>query len=608
MQPVGIAPSLIDQTEFEQPQVRLIKRVLQACIREQLLSYTLYDQVLCIALPRLHKTIVIDQVRRSSLQKFKMKGVVKLAANDQTVALTDLHYLLSLLTTELQDSIEPVQWQVFLDEMDNCAVHDALSVKHMKKYNEHLAQIIQQSGQSTLIDFLRTHYSAEQQVLFFEQWAASGHPYHPCHKTKLGFNQQAVLKFSPEFNQDITLHVAALAKTAAHTASLDEALDYSAWFAQQFPQQWLAYQTKLSQHNLSSSDYLPMFIHPWQYENVVKQLFASLLTAKQLLVFTDIGLLTKASSSFRTLIAKEAGGKPHIKLPVAVHSTSTLRTVSPASVRNGPACSKIIRAILAKESNISRYCKLAEDICGVHIAGYESDIARHLSVLYRENPAAYVNDKQMPMMVAALFETSPASKLPLFIELLHNAVGKELSAAKAYFDSYCAVKLQAFLDFLLLYGIALDAHQQNTLTVFEEDKPVFMITRDLGDIRIHTPTFKQAGLQFDAYPSAIMTDDADEVTKKFLHCVIQYHLGELVVVLAEHYQVPEVEFWRIVKDNILKRFAAVQDRISAERFQQVCDVIFAENLKLKGLMRMRMENQNTKYSYIDFNNPLRTED
>ncbi len=309
MQQVGMTSQLTDQTALKSSQ-RLIQRVLQACVREQLLSYTLYEQVLRIDLPRNHKSIVIEQVCRSSLQKFKMKGLVKLVAAKQVVVLTDLRYLLSLLTIELHDLVEPAQWQVFLDEMDNCATHDVLSVRHMKQYNEHLAQTIYRSGQTSLVDFLRAQYSVEQQVVFFEQWAASGHPYHPCHKTKLGFNKQAALKFSPEFNQDITLHLVAIAKTAAHMASLNGDLNYSEWFAQQFPEQWLLWQENLQQHHLLGDDYLPMFIHPWQYENVVKKLFAPLIATKQLLILTDVGLITKASSSFRTLIAKEANGKP----------------------------------------------------------------------------------------------------------------------------------------------------------------------------------------------------------------------------------------------------------------------------------------------------------
>lgn len=594
---------LIDQVKPVSDESRVIKRLLNACVRERLLSYKLQQQRLTIDLPHNKKKIVIDHVRNDSLQKFKMKGEVKLISGDQSFKLTELQTLLVVITQELQDSIEPKQWQVFLQEMKQCAVHETLSFNQAKKYNEHLKKLIQQSGHLTLIDYLREHYSAEQQIVFFEQWAASGHPYHPCHKTKLGFNTEAILQYAPEFHQDIVLHLGAMAKSVASVISLGNVFDYCAWFAAEFPDQWVAWQAKLQTLNLSSTDFVPFFVHPWQFQNIVKPLFSELFTREKLFVFTDVGLSTKPSSSFRTLIPADT--KAHIKLPVAVFSTSTLRTVSPASIHNGPACSKLLRDILAKEDEISRYCRLAEDICGVHVLGYESDTARNLSVLYRQNPVHHLQAQQMSILVAALFEISPATQLPLFIELLQNAVGPELEAAKKYFMQYCQVKLRAFFDLYLLYGIVLDAHQQNTLTVFENNHPVFMIIRDLGDIRLHMPTLNAAYGDFQVYPSAITTNDVDEATKKFIHCILQYHLGELVIMLADYYNVPETEFWSIVKQTILERFEAIRDRISPEYLQQISNMIFAEKWRLKGLMRMRMHNQNTDYIYIDFNNPLR---
>lgn len=583
----------------------LIKRLLNACLREQLLKCSIQGDTAFIPLPRSRQLLLAKKVQQFHLGKLKFQDDIILISQDKFSIVETTQDLLKLIHIELQEQINPSDWEQFIKEIDNCTLNSALTKRFTTLFNQSLKKEITKTNAPDFVDYLNYHLTTEQQLRFFERWAAQGHPYHPCHKTKLGFNVKAYLKFSPEFHQDIPIPLVALHKEETHVEEEASLLNYNAWFESQFPDILKAFKARLESMNLSSTDYQPIFVHPWQYENVLTKLFANLIEKNRLILFKDITLSTKASLSFRTMIVNESVTLPHIKLPIAVRSTSAMRTITPASIQNSPKLSAILKKIFLREPEIAAVCKIAYESYGLHVKHAQSDIVKHLSILYRQNPAIYVTQQQLPIVVAALLEKSPATALPLYIEILQKAVGKTLEAAKQYFNQYCRITIKAYLDLFLIYGIALEGHQQNTIAVFENHYPVFMITRDLGGLRIHTPSLSAQGFQFVAHAeSAIVSENPQEVTNKFLHATIQYHLGELVLLLAEHYHTEENEFWDIIKQNLEKRFAELKNKVDAERFQQEYNSILIDDWQFKALMRMRLNNVYSNYLYINFKNPL----
>ena len=476
----------------------------------------------------------------------------------------------------------------------------------MKKFNRTLEEDITKLNCKSLIEYIDLYYSTGDQSIFFERWASRGHPFHPCHKTKLGFDSNDYFKYSPEFNQDINLFLAAIDKSLMHVESEQCGLDYSKWFADQFSAEWQNFRKELKAKNLEESTYYPIFIHPWQYKNMITSLFKNLIEKNQLILLNDTATTTKASLSFRTMIVKNDSTKPHIKIPVAIHSTSAMRTNSPSSVENGPRISTILRKILKTEKQLSVHLKLAYESCSLHFNHVDNDIAKHLGIIYRKNPVDYLEKKQIPIVAAALYELSPVNQWPLFIELVSKAVGNTLANAMDYFDLYCQIVIHAYLDLFLVYGIALEGHQQNTIAVFDNYYPIFMIARDLSGSRIHLQTLRNKGFDFKPYPnSEIIVDHSLEVTNKFLHTVIHSHLGEIALLLAQYYQVDENIFWKIVKNNLIIRFQKLKNKTDPTRWQQEYKAIFDDNWQVKSLLSMRLDNLSKKYIYVTLENPLR---
>lgn len=590
----------------ENTEKKLIKRLLQACVREELLAHSLTGNTLIIPLIKSQKTILASGVQQFYLNKLKIHGDVVVISSGKLKQLAQIRDLMQLIYQEINEKVESTQWEKFTAEIENCNANEMVVTQFIHQLNANLAKQMVKNASSSLIEYMSSLHSPVQQLIFFESWASKGHPYHPCHKTKLGFNANAHLKFSPEFNQDILLPIAAIEKSMMQVKSEFKNFNYNDWFAKQYAEQWEAFCAKMKSKQLCETVYYPVFIHPWQYENTLVILFKDAIAQKKIILFHDVFLTTKASLSFRTMMVKDNAIQPHIKLPVAVQSTSAMRTITPGSVNNGPQISRIIKQILSIETHLNSYIKLAYEICGLYNKNEDTDIAKHLGIIYRDNPAAFVTEHQTPMVVAALFEESPTNHVPLFIEILQRANGSTLQNAIDYFEKYAQLVITAYLDLFLIYGIALEGHQQNTIAVFDDFKPSFMIARDLGGLRIHLPTLEAQDYTFYPYPnSATATLDRQEVTNKFLHTVIQYHLGEIILLLTQHYKAPENIFWKIIKNHLHDRFHEIKEKVNPTRWLQEYKAILKDDWQIKSLMRMRLENVYSKYVYIDLKNPLR---
>jgi len=289
-----------------------------------------------------------------------------------------------------------------------------------------------------------------------------------------------------------------------------------------------------------------------------------------------------------------------------VQTTSTIRTVSPASTENGPKISKFLKMILQKENNFHGYLRFTPEFVGLHVKGCDDKAAKHLSAIFRDNVNNHLNNNEIGIVVAALFEQTPINKKPLCIEIMEFSGIKNINDIKMYFERYVNIVLSSYLDLYLLYGLALEAHQQNTIAVFCDGEPVCTIARDFGGLRLHLSSFKEKGFNLTPYPgSATLREERDEVRNKLLHTTYQYHLGEWVLHLAKYYNTPESDFWAIIRKITQQRFDVLQARIDPISLQQERQAILENDWPLKALLRMRLDNVSHDYIYVPIDNPLK---
>ncbi|MWY71041.1 IucA/IucC family siderophore biosynthesis protein [Francisella tularensis] len=507
-------------------------------------------------------------------------------------------------------------WQQFEYELDNSFENELSMNIYRGLRQKQLTNTINSANYLNLWQWLTTTMSKNQQLAFLEQWGAVGHIYHPSSKTKIGLSKFENILYSPEFENEVNIIFGAIHKNIAHIEIIDNRIDnYQNWMIINYPEQYKIWYHELDNRGLDSNNYLMIPIHPWQAEHILPAKHKCLIDCQQLIIINDCKYTTKPSMSFRTMLpvaTKDKTLMPHIKLPVAIHATSVTRTVSPESVKTGPRISKILLEILAKENHLAKNMDILADIAGIHTTkACRKDDIRQLSAIFRTNPEELLDSDEVACPLASLFVKTPQNQA-LICDILELLDYNQPSQILAYFRKYTQITLTACLDLYLLYGIALEAHQQNTLVVFKENMPQKLLIRDLGGMRLHLPSFEASGFHFPKDTFSLTFTNSQTITRrKFIHACLQSNIGELVIQLSSHYKIAEGRFWTIVKGEIHQRFEYLKPRISPDKYKQEYAQILEKPWSIKALTRMRL---NDKLEcdkddmqgdiYINLKNPL----
>ena len=578
-----------------------LHRIIQSIFREKLLPYRISINNLIFTCENSSIDIEVNNVIFHSISRITIRGNIYLINKKRKKKLMDLKSILNLLKTKLQ-LISEKEFKFFNGEIWNSYRNTCFAIKTQFITNLLFTRLNKEK--MTFLSWV-TSFSHINTSLFLEQWASQGHPHHPCNKTKLGFSQQEVLSYSPEFSPTVTVIMAAIHKHISKCEMENPDLSYQQWFRQQFPALHTAWKNELQNISLDHKDYLPLFIHPWQANHIIKKLFNDELKSNNLILLENVVLNTQPSLSFRTLYPLDPN-QLQLKLPVSIQATSAMRTVSPASVHNSPQISGVIRKILSVETKIANKLVVLLDSVGLRINKGNPDTDKQLSILYRDNMNHITNEKETAVVTAALFQQSPINTCPLLIEMVDSL--KTHITVIDYFHLFSKNLIAPYLTLYLKYGIGLEAHQQNTFIVFSNNFPIKSVYRDLGGIRIHSPTLSKRGYSLQAFPnSATITNNLAEVRNKVIHTLFQSILGESIIHLSLHYSIPETELWHIVYENVISTMTQLESEGACHHVPLEVEkkAIINDDWPIKSLLTMRLNNTYSTYIYNKTDNPLK---
>ncbi len=482
--------------------------------------------------------------------------------------------------------------QRLISELENSMQNDILCLNYRRNWAQ---QIRFQLGTKRTCFIAAVRSSAlANPALFLEQWGTLGHPWHPTYKTKIGLSKDEVIAYSPEFQPVLQVPIAAIKSAKAHVAFSDDCGNYQHWFATTFPQSWSKWEASLNQRQLDPRVWLPLPLHPYQVQHLIEQKFSAEIAAGDLLLLPDVYLPASPTMSFRTLVPEGSAQLPHMKLPVSLRLTSVQRTLSPKSAVMGPRLTRLLTTMIHRESGFGGTLDiLAEDV-GLHYVDSDrnDERAKHLAVLFRANPMSKCTEALFPVPVGSLFADSPLNGRPIVTDLVSLSFGDHLRGAQQFFEHYVRTVVTAALSAYLLYGIAFEAHQQNSFIMLNQQyEPTQLLVRDFGDVRAHGPTLRRTGLELVLYrPGHTVFECVEPVRDKLLHAVMLCHLAELALLLSRTYNHPETDFWRILRRETESVFDRLQSRTELQRWDVERRAILENDWPAKSFMRMRLSN------------------
>ena len=573
---------------------RGLQRMLQALFREHLLlreHLIVEGTVAWLPLWSQQAMLRFEGLQLGRINDCRIDGTVAWFRSGQgPQAITTASALLACIAPSLPGQAAAADVQRLIEELDNSLDNDVLCLRYRQSWvpqlvdafgpeHEHFIAALRQSGHAN-------------PALLLEQWGTLGHPWHPTFKTKLGLPPEEVQALSPEFQARLEVPLAALRASRAHVAFAGGEADYRAWFARTFPQAWDRWESALRAAGEQPGAWLPLPLHPYQAARQIPQQFASDIARGDLLLLQEAAIAATPTMSFRTVVPEGSPALPHMKLPVSLRLTSVQRTVSPKSAVMGPRLTRLLRTMVDLEAGFGGVLDIVPEEVGLHYLDPDGDDdrARHLAILYRGNPMARATPALFPVPVGSLFADSPFSGRPLATELVALAYGDSAEGAVDFFRRYAATVLGATLSSYLLYGIAFEAHQQNSfIMVNERYEPAQLLARDFGDLRVHGPTLRAAGLPLDVYrPGHTVYEDEEPVRDKLLHAVLLCHVVELALLLSRTYRHPQARFWDVLRQEVEQAFERLRGRADPSRWLAERRALLEEDWPAKSFLRMRL--------------------
>ncbi|VVE36855.1 Aerobactin synthase [Pandoraea communis] len=585
---------------------RVFSRLLQALFREALLLpdqliVDTGDDVTFLPIRPQRVQLCFTGLRSGALGSWVLDGDVFALAHNEPPHLIErasilLHYLGPLLDTQNAGAERLAAIARLSEELDNSQDNDTLCQAYRRVWGARLAAERAVTGARDALDLLAGNGNP-QALARTEQWGTGGHPWHPAHKTRLGLTPGQVIALSPEFEAQIQVGLAAVAAHRVSVTTMDGTQPYVTWFTSTFPEAMAEFRRALIRRQLTPEAWLPLPVHPWQRDATLQEAFAPELAAGELIFLSEVGIATHPTMSFRTVVAAGAPGGPMLKLPVSMRLTSVERTVSPKSAVMGPRISALLEQILVRDTPLGRVLSIVPERHGLHLID-DDERARHLSMIVRDNPTTRIGVNERLLPVGALFTPDFTAEMtgavvPLLLDavLARQTYGSRVERATRFFDAYLRVAMPAILGLYLRYGIALEAHQQNTLVVIDEaGMPQRLVVRDFGDIKIALPALEAQGFSISPFRAGHTTyPDRVIPRKKLIHAFLLCHIGELALALfPEHGSAQGMRLWH---DAMHEMFAQHRGTVDANAWAQEYHSLLQAPWTFKTFVRMRLRDQ-----------------
>lgn len=567
---------------------------------ESALTFNPQGRGACIALWSRHAFLFFDDLHVGPARTLLNRGEITLVeADGRRTAVEEPAQLLDLLLDRFDFTPAAQAVDGLKKDVANSIANDALARDYRRAWNAHLDMLARSSGAGGLLAYLRSHASTQDAAMLLDQWGSlEGHPFYPTWKSKPDLDPSQVMELSPEFNARVRVRIGALRSDMAYIERMPHVHDYRAWFAQTYPQVWSDWEDALRAKGLDAPLFLPLPIHAWHLENFVGREYAAEI-ADGILVLEGPDLATAPTMSFRTMLPQLPGFPPFIKLPIALWLTSEQRSLQAKSIHMGPRISAVIQQILDKESGFGGHLEIFPEEVALHYKHairQEDRPGRHLSVAYRASRAAFERkDGLLPVTVASLFASAPGHGRPLVTELVEGK-GPRASAAQVenWFRTYVRAVVQPVLWIYLLYGIGLEAHQQNTSVLFDEQgRAQAILIRDFGDGRTYAPLLQERGLSLQPYVHpgilpTVFTEDIEPVRTFVVDACFVCHLHELALLLSEEYDLGTARLWRVLREETEAAFQAVASRVAPSLWKAERAAFLEQPWLTRSVLRMHL--------------------
>lgn len=569
-------------------------RVVNALIKENIWTHstTIFKENHYITIEFEQVLLNVHYKYESALSRYEFDGPIIYMNHQHKESVDSLENLLDILVTDFHIDIPFHLKSELIHSRDSfIEVYKEFDTRH--EYLQRHDKYINDSERLnffTWLEKLKKNNDIDD-VLYSESLIFEGHPTHPLTKTKLPLSMEEVRTYSPEFEKIINLKVMLIHNEYVNVTTI---LDHSQFILNEVIPEYLdELHTFMNDRERLLKDYKVILVHPWQYEHTIRNKFKEWLQ-NHILISTPFHVPSKATSSFRTMSL--INHPYHVKLPVNVQATSAVRTVSPETTIDGPKLSQALH----RELNQYTQLDVALEPYGL-FAKTDSDDARQLACIIREKP--FIKNDGILLVTGALVNKNVVDNeitVDSYLKWINDDINQH--TIHQFMRNYTRQLVTPLLALIQDYGIALEAHMQNTLVHLGPEYQIQFIVRDLGGSRIDIKTLSQKLKHIEVENKSLLADSIEEVIMKFQHAVVQNQLAELIFHFKKYDFIKEEELFNIIQEEI--EVAINDTKPHADTLRKV---LFGPTITVKALLKMRMKKKVKKYLNISLDNPIKRE-
>lgn len=382
-----------------------------------------------------------------------------------------------------------------------------------------------------------------------------GHPYHPCFKARTGFSEDDHRHYGPEAG--LIFELAWLAVRRDHLQLELPCEEHLFWVSEIGEETLLELIQRLETKGVSLGTHGLLPVHPWQWQ-AIESRYQNETGDGIILSLGTSGDGYRATQSLRTLMNHADPQKAHLKLPMTLVNTSSLRTFDAPLVRTAPHVSEWLSRVVTsdrfflnsaplvilKEYAAALYQPLCTEVASVTLPG-------ELGCIWRQSVRSVLGPGESAIPFNALCVMEGDCE-PFFAPWIIR-FGLERWLWRLL-EATISPVWRLFAD----HGIAIEAHAQNLVLIHQDGWPLRIAARDFHESTEYTEKFLTGTACFLPDFTTIAPDvgnappdqfhkmaSVESLRELFMDTVFIYNLVELERVLRSEYGFSEATFWAI---------------------------------------------------------------
>lgn len=402
----------------------------------------------------------------------------------------------------------------------------------------------------------------------------TGHPWLVANKGRIGFSAADAARWAPESRKQQRLPWIAVHHDLARYRGVATLATPDLLYAEELTPGTLdTFRLTIADRDRDPDDYLLLPVHPWQWDQVVAPLFAPSIADRSIIALTTDNDLRLPQQSIRTFLNTSRPHRRTVKLPLSILNTLVWRGLPTERTLAAPAVTSWLRQLRDDDPYLRDETRviLLGEVASVTVEHPQYDrlptapyqYRELLGCIWREPLAAHLDAGEHARTLAALLHTDPNGR-----SFAAELVDRSGLAPRVWLRHLFSALLPPLLHFLYQYGTVFSPHGENAVVVYDEhDVPVRLAVKDfVDDVNVSA----EALPEHDGMPSdvrAVLLTEPPQFLTQFIHSglfvgVLRY----LAPLCAAQMDVPEAEFWTLVREEIVRyqeRFPSLKERFAA---------------------------------------------